>query len=457
MKEIIVEGLNPGDILAQNVSVNRNVLVKAGAVVTRTLISKLREFGVVSVFIESQEEEEIDNSSIESDIRLLELKIGDYVCRQGDKSDSIYILKDGFLEVLVKDELEKSENEDNNDGERKIAELTGYNINFGEIGAILGIDRTASVRAVIPSQVLVIPVERNSFVFSMKRHPELGINIAETMAKRLKDIDDRIRMLSVFSQKLDRVIEYNSKAFYSLVQRISAIFSENPNESWIGVMLDFLRSHDYYSSSLKIFRKKETNAKESEDISKEENVYFISKDIREFEANETVCREGEPGDQIFILVAGRIGVYVGNERVATISQRGSVFGEVAVLAGFRDGKYDKRTATLKAVTYSQVVIIPGVRLVSRISEDPGLIAQINISLAQKLPGADQSYIDLRDRIVRNLDLLSQEGLFEYMYNTFNEHILLVDFILKDEFRLIQLLKNKVSLDVRKFREEFSNL
>ncbi|MCK9224150.1 MAG: cyclic nucleotide-binding domain-containing protein [Candidatus Muirbacterium halophilum] len=458
MKEIIIEGLKPGDILAANVMSARNILVKSGSVITKKLITKLREFGVVSVYIESSEEEEKTAEIIpEKTVKTVKFKIGEYVCRQGDESEFIYILKDGFLDVLVNEEIEDKLTGKKKIKKRKIAEIVGYNINFGEIGAILGVKRTASIKAVTPSEVLMIPVEKNSFVYSMKKHPELGISIAETMALRLKETDEKIRTLSNFTQKLEKTIDYNAKAFYSLVLSLSKVFAENSNEIWIGKLLDFLKSHEHYNYATKIFRKNTLNTIEENNTEKDETVYFISKDIKEYEKEQIICNEGDIGKEIYILVAGRIGVYVGNHRVATISARGSVIGEIAVLTSFKTGQYQKRTATLKAITYTQIVIIEGSQLTQKINEDPGLIAQINISLAQRLPEADSSYINLRNNIIKQLQILSQEELYSKISQTFNSHLSLVEFILKEEYKLIQLLKNKVGIDSQKFKQEFDTL
>jgi CRP-like cAMP-binding protein len=458
VKEIIIEGLKPGDVLASHVSVNRNILVKSGSVITGKLIAKLKEFGVISVYIESSEQDEVAEEITPSrELKTVNLKAGEYICHQGDLSDSIYVLKDGFLDVLVNDEILNPVNGKKDIVERKIAELCGYNVNFGEIGAILGVERSASVKAVTSSEILVIPVDKDSFVFSMKKHPDLGLNIAETMAGRLKEIDDKIRVLTQFAKRLEQTIEYNARAFYSLVQRISKVFSENPNELWIGKLSEFLKSHEHYNYAVKSFRKNSSEVNDDKKSKNDETVYFVSKDIIEFEKGQIICNEGDIGRDIYILVAGRIGVFVGEERVATISLRGSVIGEIAILNSFRSGKYEKRTATLKAITYTQIVKISGSELVQKVIDDPGIIAQINISLAQRLPGADKSYIDIRDKIVRDLEVLDQEELYSYMSNTFNSHLSLVEFILKDEFKLIQLLKNKISIDINKFREEFSTL
>lgn len=55
-----------------------------------------------------------------------------------------------------------------------------------------------------------------------------------------------------------------------------------------------------------------------------------------------ICKEGSIGDEMYILQAGTVDVLINDTRVTSISDRGYVFGEIALLLG------EKRSATLKA-------------------------------------------------------------------------------------------------------------
>jgi hypothetical protein len=71
---------------------------------------------------------------------------------------------------------------------------------------------------------------------------------------------------------------------------------------------------------------------------------------RRLEAGDVLVREGEPGDELFILLDGVLEVEVDGTVVAHVGS-GAILGERAVLEGGR------RTATLRAVRSSRVAVI----------------------------------------------------------------------------------------------------
>jgi CRP/FNR family transcriptional regulator, cyclic AMP receptor protein len=65
--------------------------------------------------------------------------------------------------------------------------------------------------------------------------------------------------------------------------------------------------------------------------------------IREFAKGETVFREGDRGDEFFVVVRGVVEITSGNRRLETLSQ-GSIFGEMALIDD------SPRSATVTALT-----------------------------------------------------------------------------------------------------------
>ena len=72
---------------------------------------------------------------------------------------------------------------------------------------------------------------------------------------------------------------------------------------------------------------------------------------RSLKADETLVEQGEPGDELYLLLDGVLAVEVDGAEVAEIGP-GAILGERALLEGGR------RMATLRARTRCRVAVIP---------------------------------------------------------------------------------------------------
>jgi hypothetical protein len=78
---------------------------------------------------------------------------------------------------------------------------------------------------------------------------------------------------------------------------------------------------------------------------------------RRLEPGETLVRQGEPGEEMYLLLGGTLEVEIDGEIVAELGV-GALVGERALLEGGR------RTATVRAATFCRVALVP-VHLLSR--------------------------------------------------------------------------------------------
>ena len=88
--------------------------------------------------------------------------------------------------------------------------------------------------------------------------------------------------------------------------------------------------------------------------------------IRKLRKGKTLTRQGEPGDEVFLLLDGILSVNVDNEPLAELGP-GAILGERAVLEG------GVRTSTLRAVTKCKVAAVPADHL------DPDALTEISKS------------------------------------------------------------------------------
>lgn len=98
---------------------------------------------------------------------------------------------------------------------------------------------------------------------------------------------------------------------------------------------------------------------------------------REVSSGTILCKEGTVGDEMYILNSGSLEVLIGQNRVTTISEPGTIIGEMALLLG------DKRAATLRAMNNVVVTPIKKSDLKDIAEKESGLFLSIAISIARR--------------------------------------------------------------------------
>ncbi|MBI4027019.1 MAG: cyclic nucleotide-binding domain-containing protein [Verrucomicrobia bacterium] len=99
-------------------------------------------------------------------------KTDDVIIQQGEANDNmIYILSQGMLGVY-KDDV-------------RVAEIKQEGIFFGEMSVLLNTSRTATVKALMESSVLVVPYDYNIFFV---KFPTIAHKLMITLTRRLSEI-----------------------------------------------------------------------------------------------------------------------------------------------------------------------------------------------------------------------------------------------------------------------------
>jgi len=147
-------------------------------------------------------------------------KPGELVIQEGEPGGSLYIILTGSMEVTKRD------------GDREITLATRQACDvLGEMSLIEQMPRTASVRAVEPSELLV--VDREAFGQLLARHPNAAATLLRTVAGRLRSTEaslvqsDKLAALGTLAAGLAH--ELNNPA--AAIQRSSGYLSE-AFENW---------------------------------------------------------------------------------------------------------------------------------------------------------------------------------------------------------------------------------
>jgi CRP-like cAMP-binding protein len=97
----------------------------------------------------------------------------------------------------------------------------------------------------------------------------------------------------------------------------------------------------------------------------------------EYEQGKTLVREGEPGSDFFVVLAGEVDVRRKGRKLRTLG-RGDFFGEIALLAR------SPRTATVTTGTPVEALVIPGRDFKQLLKRVPTLQLKVLEELADRL-------------------------------------------------------------------------
>jgi LmbE family N-acetylglucosaminyl deacetylase len=104
----------------------------------------------------------------------------EYICRQGEQGDELYIIKKGEIDVIQK----------SNDREQVVF-TAGKGACLGELAIIGNITRTASLRA--SGSVHLLTIKGKHFLAILKKYPDIAIQMLELMVERMLTIERRTK------------------------------------------------------------------------------------------------------------------------------------------------------------------------------------------------------------------------------------------------------------------------
>ena len=110
---------------------------------------------------------------------------GVVLVQEGDESDSFYIIESGRVKVFGSDE----------EGNEIIFNVKGPGSYFGEMAALDGAPRSASVETMEKSQVCVVP--KSEFQRVLSQHPALALELAKCMARRMRATTRSVKSLAL--------------------------------------------------------------------------------------------------------------------------------------------------------------------------------------------------------------------------------------------------------------------
>lgn len=110
----------------------------------------------------------------------------------------------------------------------------------------------------------------------------------------------------------------------------------------------------------------------------------------DFERGETLCREGEDSQDLFILVDGHVEILKGLQPISETGEKGTIFGEISFILG------SKRTASVRARSYVTAIRIPKEKIDDFFKKFPALARHLLRLLARCLDARTQSLFAFKE-------------------------------------------------------------
>lgn len=123
-----------------------------------------------------------------------------------------------------------------------------------------------------------------------------------------------------------------------------------------------------------------------------------------FPARHTIVKQGEEGQSLYILVAGRVRVHLGNRELA-ILKREDCFGEMAVLDA------EPRSASVTTLDPCDCLVLTQQQLYEAIDETPDIAINIIRLLSRRIRELNQHIHRLENALEPNLEPHLHRGSF----------------------------------------------
>tara|TARA_Y100000589_G_scaffold52171_1_gene43421 strand:- start:2402 stop:3853 length:1452 start_codon:yes stop_codon:yes gene_type:complete len=465
MISVSIDDIEEGMVLAEDVAHNASVIMTRDTVLKSSHVESLRKFNITDVLVRDIEGEKIADEKIKSAHKSMAglgkrmFRKGEFVCVQGESSEELYIMLDGELNVIFTDPEHFTSGMDSVDKipiiekhGKIVTVIKGRMINFGELGALLGERRTATIVTKIDSVIARIPIARDGFNKTILKNPKLGINIAITIAKRLKDINVYIAKYNSVLSQVDSMIREFSTIYVTIAGKVlkHAIATKDKN---LEIIHDQFKVSPLYNRLLKYKKQSISSqtleAANSEEISEDSEIFKHGNLINK-KPGEIICYQGEVGDKMYILVSGKLGVFVGDKIVACYNTRGEVIGETSVLLGYASAVegFDKRTATVKAISRSRLMSIDATEIDSLVETNPSLILHITKKLADRLKSCNNVFIEAQNDVEDYMNKLAiKEGScgaeIERILDLFMENVNLIE-ICSSEVKVLKKMYEAIN-------------
>ncbi|MDH4129390.1 MAG: cyclic nucleotide-binding domain-containing protein, partial [Spirochaetota bacterium] len=231
-------------------------------------------------------------------------------------------------------------------------------------------NRLFSVKTDATSKYFKIPI---NVIKSQINQFDTGYRIGKTLAEILIKLDD------IFINKMDQYGKYEhlSKSYckiFSWAVDTLGDFYDEKKYNWLEEL------YTTYTSSITYAKGKAMDSMLSKiTLSKSEKIFQqLNSNSINFAAGSIICKEGDPGDELFILKEGKIKVFIKDYLISIIEKPGTILGDMIFWLG------GNRTATMKAITDTTMVFIKKTDIEKILNKSPDFLKNLIIHLSRRV-------------------------------------------------------------------------
>ncbi|MDD3148605.1 MAG: cyclic nucleotide-binding domain-containing protein [Candidatus Riflebacteria bacterium] len=227
---------------------------------------------------------------------------------------------------------------------------------FGEIEALTGKPQEFSVFALEESSVTAVPADdREGLKTCLSTEPKIGVKACVSFARYMRQFFAHFGSVAREEVELEAFIRGVARDYMAGVNELANAVCPAVNDP------DYVaaRSHKALELSRHLLRASEAHPFGGSSVPCCVLSDFGKENAFEFKADTFLCREGEVGDTLFILVEGSAEVVTeGNGPNIVIDNPGSIIGEIAVFLNLELPRPDmRRTAAVVCKTDVKAVVL----------------------------------------------------------------------------------------------------
>lgn len=321
--------------------------------------------------------------------RVLEYAPGEIIFRQGARATAAYVLKAGSARSTVVPEKELAVADDG-----RLARGHGITLH-NQGGTFLGCEGVLSghyietLIAVDAAVMVEMPLDAPGIMSTITEDVAFGLSLARMLARRLVAANKNLGTAQRIAGRFTRELQGLCADFYNLVQRIG----------------EDAEGEDAVLQALSAAKRTATHvmgeaggaevAKQTRRImSKVVDSADMVGTRMQLKKGDLLCRRGDPGNTVFVLVSGRLSVRIGAEQFGIV-RPGEIVGEIGALLGDEE---PKRIADVVAEEPCVVGVIPVERFPQLVQKQPKLLINLCKLLTLRVRSFEQLAAESEDAL-----------------------------------------------------------